>query len=87
MGNTHRGRYRTDTWRRKVIKKYKRRAIKFHDESDTNEEKQAWKKVIRWFETILEKSRLNKNEAISLPFFDIEELDQDSLLNRQETEK
>lgn len=79
-------RWSTDVWRRKIIKRYKRRASKFYNEAETIEEKEAWGKVITWFNTILNKSRLNKNEAIALPLdLSIDELIQDSLL--KETEK
>ena len=70
-----RGNWSPGVWRRKVIKRYKRRAMKFQEDASTVEEKMAWLKVSKWFDTILKKSRLNKNGAISLP----EDVVQDSI--------
>jgi len=60
-------RWSTGVWRRKVIKKYRKRALKFREKSKTPEEIIAWSKVIEWFDSILKNTRLNHNEAISLP--------------------
>jgi len=64
-------RWSTGVWRRKVIKKYRKRALKFREKSKTPEEIIAWSKVIEWFDSILKHTRLNENGAISLPL-DIE---------------
>ena len=64
---TNRGRYSTGVWRRKIIKKYRRRALKFREESETLEQILAWSKVIEWFDSILKHTVMNKNDAISLP--------------------
>jgi len=61
------GRWSTGVWRRKVIKRYRRRAMKFREESKTPEEIIAWSKVIQWFDSILKNTIMNHNEAIALP--------------------
>jgi len=61
------GRWSTGVWRRKVFKRYRRRAMKFREESKTPEEIIAWSKVIQWFDSILRNTILNHNKAIALP--------------------
>jgi len=61
------GRWSTGVWRRKVIKRYRRRSMKFREKSKTPEEIIAWSKVIQWFDSILRNTILNHNDAISLP--------------------
>ena len=62
----------TGHWRYKVMKLYRRRAQRFRDLSLTFEEKQAWGKVIKWFDSILDYRYLNEGGAICIP--EIEEL-------------
>ncbi len=64
MGKNRRS---SGSWRYQVIKGYKRRAQKFREEAQTVEEKMAWLKVTRWFETILDHRKMNDDDTIVLP--------------------
>ena len=65
--------FRTNSnWRYRVIKKYRRRAIKFRELSKTKEEFAAWDQVVTWFESILKQSFVNQNDSIGLPMIWIE---------------
>ena len=56
-----------NNWRYRLIKKYKRRAQKFHIDADSFEERKAWGKVVDWFTSILNKKYLSENNTIRLP--------------------
>ena len=58
----------SSNWRYRVMKRYKQRAEKFYQESQTVEERKAWAKIIRWFDTILLKRSLTPKGAIGLDF-------------------
>ena len=47
-------------WRYRVIKKYKHRAQKFRDETNLEAERNAWQKVVDWFDSILRLDRFVK---------------------------
>lgn len=70
-----RNRRSTGSWRYQIIKGYKRRAQKFQEKATTVEEKMAWLKVIKWFESILSHRELNNNDTIVLPPVKLEELE------------
>jgi hypothetical protein len=58
-------------WRYRVIKKYKHRAQKFMLEAASQEEQNAWKKVVDWFDSILRLDRFVK-ESGSLGLVQVE---------------
>jgi len=61
-------------WRYRIMKKYKRRAEKFLERSESLEEKKAWLNVIKWFDAIINRKRFtNPNGAIGIPQDEIEE--------------
>lgn len=70
------GRVTGGSWRYRTIKHYRRRAVKFRDKSDTIEGKIAWSAVIQWFDDILSRKHLNKNDSIVVPLITTEELDE-----------
>ena len=72
--NSHKNRgYRNNSnWRYRVMKQYKHRAQTFLERSKTNEEKEAWKKVIQWLDTILNRRYLTPTGAIGIPKSNIE---------------
>lgn len=72
MGKNRRS---TGSWRYQIIKGYKNRAKKFQDKATTVEEKLAWLKVIKWFESILDYKQMNDNDVIVLPPVKLEELE------------
>ncbi|MBA7658154.1 hypothetical protein ES703_66102 [subsurface metagenome] len=69
MGKNRRS---SGSWRYQVIKGYKRRAQKFREEAQTVEEKMAWLKVTKWFETILDHRQMNDDDTIVLPAVKLE---------------
>ena len=76
-----RTRHRTSsTWRYRVIKHYKHRAQKFQMNSKTPEEREAWGKVVQWFDDILARKYLNQNDALGIPLVPIEELEETKVL-------
>jgi len=62
----------------KHIKKCRNKAIKFHNNAKTIEEKKAWSEVIKWYDSFLAPERriLNGNGAIGtdLPFSKVDEI-------------
>jgi len=63
-------------WRRRLVKKMKRRALKFQDEAETPEEAKAWGKVVSWCTDILSYSELRGNDDLGLRQLSDRELDQ-----------
>jgi len=61
-------------FRYKLIKKYKHRAEKFMLNSITAEEREAWAKVVSWFDSVLKNNReITKDESIGLRKIEEEE--------------
>lgn len=51
----------------RLIKGYKHRAQTFYLNAESFEEREAWKKVIDWFDSILSHKHLLKSGAIGVP--------------------
>lgn len=66
-GRNKRGIRSASNWRYNVIKRYKKRAETFRRQSETFEEREAWKKVSSWFNDILKTRFLNSSGAIGIP--------------------
>jgi hypothetical protein len=52
------------SWRYQVIKRYKRRATHFYDMAKTDEEKEAWLQVIKWFSSIMHEGRVSTKTGV-----------------------
>jgi hypothetical protein len=50
-------------WRYRVIKRYKHRAQEFMTQAVSQEEQNAWKKVVDWFDSILRLDRFVKDNG------------------------
>ena len=62
------GGFRSGTsWRYQVVKRYRKRAAKFRDCSQSKQEKEAWAQVVNWFDSILNMRLVNGKGAIGLP--------------------
>jgi hypothetical protein len=63
-------------WRYRVIKHYKHRAEHFLEQASTEAERQAWTKVVAWFDDILSRKRLSHSDSLVIPKVNVIEVEQ-----------
>ena len=80
------GRHRSPAaWRRRLVKKMKRKALKFQDDAKTPEECLAWDKVVTWCQSILSYSEIREKGDLGLRNLSDEEMDQ--IINETDDKK
>ena len=64
---------RASNWRYRTIKKYKHKAQKFLENATTPEQREAWTRVINWYNSILDKKRMDSRRVIGLGEVEVED--------------